>query len=404
MAKLGKDVWILGLLLVLVIILGIVLGNHQSADQGPEVIPVRTTYSARPGGLRALYETLESLGYPVKRNLGKFDTEPEDGVLFVVAPEAPISREEWDTLRRWIERGNLLVLTGNAVAEPSVFGGMQTVSSTPACPSFLSRGVSSFVVAEEERIERPYARLGARQRFTRFGDFGRRPSQDRPAWQEESAPERPLVPLFADHKGTIVGFSRWGRGAVISLPGGWALSNQGISQADNLTLVINAVNGAGRGARITFDEYHHGYGAQQGITSLLSTPAWLGLGVIGIGFLLLVVNGSCRFGRPIPLVEGARQRGEYLSSMSSLVRKARATDLVVSELGGRFLTDAAIALGVPPGSSTEVIMQAASKRRVEKLSELRELCDAAQGALDYTEAQVFALVKRMYTMRKDLRK
>lgn len=172
-------------------------------------------------------------------------------------------------------------------------------------------------------------------------------------------------------------------------------------------MVLNALQhrDPNRRLRITFDEYHHGYGEGEGILSLIDMPAKLGLLQIGVAFLLLVFSASRRFGRPIPLMEGARQRGEYLGSMASLLRKAHATDLVREELGKRFLADIALAVGVAPGSSAEAILSAAQVRHPEKTGVLKELLEAAtsEGSLR-SEAEILAIAGRWHRMREELTK
>jgi len=204
-----------------------------------------------------------------------------------------------------------------------------------------------------------------------------------------------------------VAFSLWGEGGVLLLSSSWSLSNEGIRQGDNLALVLNALDH--RGARckpaVTFDEYHQGYGAGKSIVSLIGSPAKLGLGQLGLAFLVLVLAVSRRFGQPVLLREGARQRSEYLSSMSSLLRKGHAVDLVRAELGSRFLQEAAAALGLPPNAGAEAIMAAATKRRPDKAQALRRLVDGATGACGRAdEASLLALAGEWHQMRKELAK
>ncbi len=219
--------------------------------------------------------------------------------------------------------------------------------------------------------------------------------------------KRPVIPMFADRNGTTLGYSRWGKGAVIMMPGGVPLSNQGIKYGDNLTLVLNAIGRPDpqRKVTVTFDEYHHGYSEGEGIMSLIGSPAKLGLAQILVAFFLLLFAASRRFGRIIPLMEGTRQRGEYLSSMSSLLRKAQANGVVRKELGRRFLGDIALAMGLPPTSDAEIILSIAADKHPDKLAALRELCIEATSDDDAIhETALLALAKRWHKMRKELTK
>jgi len=215
------------------------------------------------------------------------------------------------------------------------------------------------------------------------------------------------VPLFR-HKGSpVVGFSRWGEGGVIVLATSWILSNKGIDDADNLVLVLNALHHRDpkKEYAVTFDEYHHGYSAEKGIWVLLGTPARLALAQVGMAFLILLFSVSRRFGRPVPLIRPPRPRSEYLTSMSSLLKRAGATRVVHRQLGERFLQDAAQGLSLPANAEPEAILEAAGRRpksQAQELSRLVREATAADRVPD--ESSLLALAKRWHRVRKDLKK
>ncbi|MCE5315539.1 MAG: DUF4350 domain-containing protein [Armatimonadota bacterium] len=392
MRSFSKDVWVLIGLLAFLIVAAIFSKGQQEASSDIEIFPKRTTYSARPGGVKALYETLRALDYPVRRNNAKLTDGIDDGVLFIVSPETPVSHDEWDAVRRWIERGNLLVIAANKPPEPRKLGEEpKSTSARPVLPSFISPGVQSVRMAGDERIDSSEIALD---------DLGALTT----SVETTAAATRSVVPLYRDKAGTVVAMSSWGRGSVIMLSDGWPVSNQGIERGNNFLMVLNALNHRepDRKMTVTFDEFHHGYAERKGIMSLIDTPARLGLALILLAFLLLVFAASRRFGRPVPLIEQTRQRGEYLSSMASLLRKAQATDIVRDELGRRFLADIATAVGVAPGSHVDIILSAAQKRYPEKMNELTELCEAAvSGENIKGEAAIFAMARRWHKMRQE---
>jgi hypothetical protein len=404
MRSLSKDVWILIGLLAILIVAGVLSKGREEASREFEILPRRTTYSARPGGTKALHETLRALDYRVQRNTHDLSEDIPNGALFVISPETPLAQDELDALRRWVERGNLLIMAYN---QPPVVEDMgkepRVKSAGPVIPSFLSPGVRSVGITGYDRIDVSEPIFQRKRESMPLGGMKHKP--ERHTADRQSA--RPVIPLFADGPGTVVAFSSYGRGSVILLADGWPLSNQGISRNGNFRMVLNALQrrDPDRKPTVTFDEFHHGYGTGKGIMSLIDTPARLGLLVIALAFLLLFFSASRRFGRPIPLVEGARQRGEYLASIASLLRKARAHDLVRRELGQRFLADAAMAVGVEPGSHVEVILVAAHKLHPDKINALTELCHAAtsgEGVED--EAATLAMARRWHKMREDLTK
>lgn len=401
MRSLSKDVWILVALLAILIVAGVMSKGRQEASSEFEMFPRRTTYSARPGGTKALYETLRRLDYPVKRNTDVLSDRIDDGALFVISPETPVSQTELNGLRKWVERGNILIMADNQPPVSDTDKTPHVDSAAPVIPSFLSPGIYSVGIAGYDRIDLLEPIFKSKHGITPMGAL----HKSKKKIVKKDAP--PVISLFEDDMGPVVAFSSYGDGCVILLSDGWPLSNRGISHNGNFRMVLNALQrrDPGRKLTVTFDEFHHGYGSEKGIMSLLGTPARLGLAVIALAFLLLVFAASRRFGRPVPLMEGARQRGEYLSSIASLLRKAHSTDLVRKELGQRFLADVAQSVGVTPGSRVETILESAQKMHSDKISELTELCNAAVSGIGVeNEAAALSMARRWHKMREDLTK
>ena len=70
MRAVSKDIKVLIGLLVILLIASLLASRQQGTSEF-EILPRRTTYSARPGGVKALYETLRALDYPVQRSTHK---------------------------------------------------------------------------------------------------------------------------------------------------------------------------------------------------------------------------------------------------------------------------------------------------------------------------------------------
>ncbi len=153
MPRLSRDMWIVIAMLVVLIVAASLMGGGKRADKESGLSFRPTTYSYSPFGLQGLYDTLHKLGYGVRRNLAPLSTAPEDGVLFLVSPETPLTHTESNVVRDWVERGNTLVYTTNYTLKlidsdkPP-----KTMTSTAAAPSFLSPGVNSFEVIDDYRI------------------------------------------------------------------------------------------------------------------------------------------------------------------------------------------------------------------------------------------------------------
>jgi hypothetical protein len=113
------------------------------------------------------------------------------------------------------------------------------------------------------------------------------------------------------------------------------------------------------------------------VLSLLAPIARLGLAQLAVAWLLLVYTVSRRFGGRVP-DEGRvrRSRSEYLGSMASLLRRARAVDLAISQVRRQFLSDTHRALGLPRDAEQAALLAAAATRGVDP-ERLRSLLDRA---------------------------
>ena len=151
--RLSQDAWVLIILLIFMIIIGGFAGRRQDGSgSGMDVIPRRTTYSDKYGGLKGLHDTLHKLGYPVARQLKPLSKIPKDGVLFIVSPESSISNSEWKMVQSWVERGNTLVVASDQIP-PIAPDESKLMNSTPSCPSFLAPDVKNFQVSGTERAD-----------------------------------------------------------------------------------------------------------------------------------------------------------------------------------------------------------------------------------------------------------
>lgn len=146
--RLSQDVWVLLVLLAFVVGVGVVVGTSGYGSAGTELVPRRTSYSSAPGGLKALYTTLGKLGYQTGRHRHALSRGPEPGTLFLIGPRVPLSHEEWQSLQRWVESGNLLI-----VASWDLGDDKHLASSRPCQPSFLASDVHVIRAPKSAKID-----------------------------------------------------------------------------------------------------------------------------------------------------------------------------------------------------------------------------------------------------------
>lgn len=406
-------IWIaLGALVLLALLLAI--GRTATPDQStPEVTPVRSTYRTRPSGLRALYLTLPALGYPARRHQNTLDHLQGDGALIIAEPVLPISPREWEAVRKWVARGNLLLLYSDSghLFEPGERERTQTptppVTASPTQPAPAVLGAANHV------IQSPYRFEGASWSPERVEEHPALGSSKKkqPKLSPHVFPPEPVVTLAADPLGPALSLSRWGKGTVLLSCSPWSISNEGISKGSNLALFLNLIDAYGAGKRrpIYFDEYHHGQGGPTGVLSLLPPVARGGLAQIVIALLLLVLAVGRRFGPIVPAEALERRtRAEYLTAMSLLFRRARALELAAGKLRDETQRDLARGLGLPPSAGPDAIAAAAQEKRgveAEKVRRILEEADLLSVArarqLPIDESRVLALAARLHELRKE---
>ena len=403
--RFSSDVWVIIALFGFMVVIAFYTSSNEKYKDGLEIVPKRSTYSSKPSGMRALFDTLDQMGYRVTRHLSPFTEPARDGVLVISSPEIPVSNAEWVALQKWTERGNLLIVgSGIEAGEISSQHKVDTSISTPVCPSFLTPGLKTIrapkhsVISNDQWDFRNYDFLTTSNVTTPIG-------RGKPK-KTPSTGAKTIASLLGYSEGSTVGYCKWGNGEVIVLTSSWMLCNKGIGRDGNLPMIMNALDhrDPSHHVMVTFDEFHHGYGRAPGLMSLIGSFARIGLGQILFGFLLLIFAVSRRFGRPIPLREGNRQRNEYLSSMSSLLKNAHALSVVKQEIERKNLESIAVMLGLPPLAEPDLILAAAEKKHPDIAKELRELLTQRTSSPDemYSESELLAYTSTLHKLRKEL--
>jgi uncharacterized protein DUF4350 len=405
-SRLSSDTLLLGTVLVLTLGIAIFAVRSGRGREQDDRSVQRTTYSAAQGGYQALFETLAALDYPVRRWRLSFQALADRGTMVVASPETPITGQEWRGLARWVGRGNLLIFLADFAGGAAVPARLAEWLETPEAASWP---VQPAPVASTAPGLRTRAAFHWRQSEWApvARDRGDESNEEDAASQltDPLITPSPLVPLYRDQQGITVAYTRWGSGAVILCSSPWSLSTAGVGKGHNFAWLLATiaaygpgpgVGGQGSGVSktkgdvvtltpgprpltpILFDEYHHGYGAERGVLSLLAPIARLGLAQLAVAWLLLLYTVSRRFGGRVP-DEGRvrRSRSEYLGSMTSLLRRARAVDLAVSQVRRQFLNDAHRALGLPRDAEPSALLASAATRGVDP-ERLRSLLDRAE--------------------------
>jgi len=303
------------LLLIFAVLMIIAVATQQlSGGQQEQSEPDLISDSAAPGGARALYLWLQSLGYRVERlEYRAFKLDDASKVMLILAPVTRPGADELNALLRWIENGGTLVLagtTGNILPDVLPAG---TLSSVGNLDAVLKKFDLSLRTADSTSEATPRQPLLLHPPVSR-------------ARVESSSyvtGTACLVPYLGEPDRPVAAGLAVGKGNVYILASSYALSNQGLGQADNGALLLNWLPEPGQAGTVVFDEVHHGRSDERSLAYLVLHEPW-GWGLLyalGMVFLYLALAGR-RFGRPVPSIVDTRRAGaEYVVSLAGLLRR-----------------------------------------------------------------------------------
>lgn len=294
----GTWLGVLGLLLVVVAL--VFLTHPGSRDSAPDH---RSTSDAA-NGTSALRLYAEALGHRSDVLEANFNLPQDAGLLFLFTPDRPVTPDEAQALRGWVERGGVLVYASEG---PDV--GVETAMD-------LAR--TSGLAAADEDLAAPIL-TGVRHLS---GGVAALPFQL----------HRQQVALLRNHAQAVLGLSAVvGQGRLIALADPLPLCNGYLERADNGRFAADVL-GLSSGP-VAFDEYHHAVRPGLGETDWLTTPWGAALGWAAfVAFVGLALRGRA-FGPRVPLISSIdRSTAEYASAIGSLLRRTGARQLTLSVL------------------------------------------------------------------------
>lgn len=306
----------LGLLALLIVVVVLVMLSHPgSRDSAPDH---RSTSDAA-NGTSALRLYAEALGHRTDLLEASFAIPQDARLLFVFSPDRPVTDEEAQALRSWIQEGGVLIYASKqpdtsleAAMDLARTGGIGPAEAEAAAP----------VLAGIRHLE---------------GDVLAPPFQLHPQ----------QVALLRNRAHAVLGLiAAVGQGRVIALADPLPLCNGYLDKSDNGRFAADLL--ALSPGLVLFDEYHHGGGAGSGETQWLATPWGAALGWAAlVVFMGLGLRGRA-FGPRVPLVSSTdRSSAEYARAIGSLLRRtgARQVTLGVLAAGARRAVAERLGLG-----------------------------------------------------------
>lgn len=308
--RFSRDSW-LAIAILLTLVLVVTASVVQKTNDVE--IPYIST-SPAPNGTMALKLWLNELGYDAtETTLSNFRPDENVRTIFILQPITLISDAEWERLDKWVDAGGVLVLAGDNVQTNMAldhFGfsisylQKRATDIFSAAPILLSPALVSSVAATL--------------------DFGLKPS------------EAGFTPLMVTEDFPVVIAIEQGQGRVIISSAPFIFSNLALKDDATASLVLNIIGLTGSRGVVWFDEWHHGFQAEDNIGPwnwLKNTSGGHAiLFVVGAIFLTLLMQGRA-FGRPIPLPHEVKRRGplEHVNAIASLNRKAGHRDEMLKQ-------------------------------------------------------------------------
>lgn len=360
---------------------------------------VRTTRSTNVDGMLACYELAKRLGIPVERSHSMLVSGQIEnaGVIFLIDPIVPVNTGEIVDLAAWVERGGILIASGN----------LDDLNDLDPALSDLVRENRSSTADSNPSQALPLARDVSAAYFERDGTLALR-------LPDESTPRKAVEPLFEDRHGVRIAEHAMGNGRLILLSDSSFMANEHIGRDDNSILAINLVSYAlarSAGRQVVFDEYHFGFGAGgQGFRLLAgmlftTSAGWAVLTLTVAGILFLLYKGR-QFGprRGLETQRRRRSKTEYVYAVGATYRSAGAHRLTLRLIYSWFRQKAAGRVGLAPTAANSLLAQELARRAQADAQEYQRALDDCDGLLARTNVsqhQLAAAMTRLAQIEKE---
>ncbi|MEO8042235.1 MAG: DUF4350 domain-containing protein [Acidobacteriota bacterium] len=416
-----------------------------------EFAPNRSTYNSGSTGTQALYALLSETGRNVSRWQTSLETLRSDSkdrpmVFVMIGPfRREVSDEEKTNLMEWVSAGGTLILIDREPSteflvttsqwklsvSPQTSPDLYVVDASdqkqmtadrpaqkPVLPSHFSKGVNAVQASrfaasiKLDRYNDVTSPMGGLSTVEEKGTVTTSPT---PAASDSNAQvesvdetnfQAPLIHVGDADKNIFVE-APFSEGRVIVLSDPYIVSNNGINLADNSQLAINLVTS--RPGLIAFDEYHHGYGANNNrlFQYFEGTPVIALFVQCGLVVALIFFSQSRRFARPIPEPEPNRlSKLEYVSAMAELQQRTRAYDLAIENIYTDFRRRATALVGLDNTTATrkEIAQRIAERIRSDarELEDLMFRCEDVIHGEPIGKKDTIAIVERLRDLEERL--
>ena len=353
--KFSKE--LIPIILALAALVAVNVFYNRNGTSRPSQMPhvEYTSYSAEERGTKALYLLLEELGYEPERLRASYHLGMRsEGLAVVMVPNEPVDETDTEQLLEWVRQGNTLLFVPGRRRTPLLNSLKLRLrqrlprekSIAPFQATHLTDGIQELSVQSGNRIR--------------------------------TARQDVVVRHFRDKAGVVVLSLLEGEGTVIVLSDPYLMTNAGLSEGDNLNLLVNILLTYAEDTKTVYiDEYHHGFERKPTVLHLLKgTSFGWALVQVALAVILLMYSRARRFGRPKPVFrEAHRSSMEYVTSLAGIYRTAQAADIALWNLYEQRLRSV--------------------RRPDENIRELMALCESKMKDQKLTEKELLELSRRI---------
>ena len=367
---------IAGLAFLLLIVLGFLFAPASSGDTN-----AGTTYSASSNGAKAIFLLLQETGYHVEHwEHAPTSLKPDEHTVLIIAAPAMIpNQQQKDAIEKFVSGGGRMIVTG--------VGGAR----------FLPQDSSEYNDAPSQKwaefpaiAPSPIARVAPKITISPVA-----------YWTAESS-----VALYGKNGKVVVAHFPHGQGDVLWLSSSTPFSNAGITQMGNLDFVLAAIGDKAQ-TRVLFDEYVHGYGETDSLSSR-NHPLMMALFVqCALLACAALLTFSRRSGPIRPLRPESRLAPlEFVETLGGLYQQAHAASVAVDVYYSRFQYWITRRLGVASNASPEELDRAVRERWGLDKSDFLPTLQAAGAARyrpDLSQNEALTIVQSLYAYATKLK-
>jgi hypothetical protein len=365
------ELTVIGMAVAVIVV--VAMAGAFAGSMTDDTLPSGSTFSYGPAGAAAAYQTLQRLGYSMRRNIepvSSLDSDPESTVLILANPGDVASNQDRRAIQTFQARGGTVLAAGCA-------GATFLSSAAPGVGDPRSR-VETFRVRRASPLTR-----------------------DVPAISMTSGCASPALgtqyaAVYGRGTVDVVYEATVGRGHAIWWAGSTPMANATIETPGHLELLLNAIGPPPR--TIVWDEFSHGQRASLW-SYLAKTPAPWALAQLALVALVAAVmfvrrrvpiRARVRVTRTDPL--------EFVDTMAGLYVRAKSGAAAAAIARLRLRRVLLASSGIAPSASDARLADASAGRASMPAQELRELLEAGErcaAEASSSPAAALPLVRRM---------